>query len=99
MLDIDRSVIVPIGEKSEWAEPQACPFVKKTSYSMKKVKKTKLRLYLDARKMSAAQLAAKMDGVSVRTVQAISQGVREPSMETARKIAKALQTKVDIIFS
>lgn len=66
---------------------------------MKKVKKTKLRLYLDARKMSAAQLAAKMDGVSVRTIQAISQGVREPSMETARKIAKALQTKVDIIFS
>lgn len=64
-----------------------------------KNKKTKLRLHLDARNMSAVQLSKKMKDVSARTIQAIAQGTREPSIETARKIAKALRTSVDVIFS
>jgi transcriptional regulator with XRE-family HTH domain len=63
----------------------------------KHIVKTKLRLHLDAKKMSAQALAEKM-GVSPRAIQSIAQGVREPSIEMARKIAKTLKTKLDIIF-
>lgn len=62
------------------------------------MKKTILRLNLDAQKMTAVQLAAKVKGISVRTIQAIAQGTRKPSIDTARKIAKALRKKVDVIF-
>lgn len=62
------------------------------------MKKTKLRLHLDAKKMTAVALAKKI-GSAPRNIQAIAQGVREPSIEVARKIAKALGTKVDVLFS
>lgn len=63
------------------------------------MKKTKLRLLLENKNMSAAKLSEKITGVSARTVQAIVQGSRQPSIEVARKIAKTLKVKIDVIFS
>lgn len=62
------------------------------------MKKTKLRLHLDAKGMTAAQLAAKIKS-SPRNVQAIAQGVRKPSIEIAQKIAKVMGSKIDVLFS
>lgn len=62
------------------------------------MKKTKLRILLESRELSASEFAEGVKGVSKRTIQAIAQGVRKPSIDTARIIAKALKVKVDEIF-
>lgn len=62
------------------------------------MKKTKLRTILDKRGVSALALSRIMKDVSARNVQAIAQGVRSPSLEVARKIARALKVKLDEIL-
>jgi len=63
-----------------------------------KLKKTKLRMLLESRNLSAAEFSKKVPSVSKRTIQAIAQGARQPSIEAARLIAKALRVKIDEIF-
>lgn len=62
------------------------------------MKKTLLKKMLIERDMTAVDLAKRIGSISIRTIQAIAQGKRKPSMDTAKKIAKALRQKVDILF-
>lgn len=59
--------------------------------------KTNLRRLLDERGLTAASIAKKAR-VSERSVQGIAQGMRKPSLESAKRIAKALGMEPTDLF-
>lgn len=62
------------------------------------MKKTLLRQILIRRGMTCVDLAKKIGNISPRTIQALAQGKRKPSIDTAKRIAKTLREKVEILF-